>query len=273
MNCRPLLVLVVLGSAGLAVAQDLSVSTRLAQKIVSPAGGVQEEILVRSLTLFHTGRVYDYLQGTQEVTIYDGSQKKFLILHLGRKLATEITQDEVRQFLELASVQVRERIKTAKDEGSPDRIREIQVLQMQLQPTFEEIPQPKDNLLNLHSPVLDYHVETLSVEAGIVEEYLRYADATAELNSVLHPHALLPAPRQQLNQALRERQALPRQVELTIQGESPICLKAEHKWTWKLSPTDRQLIHHWEAMLKSGDLRAVPFREFQQQTLQTASRR
>lgn len=273
MSFKELAGLLLLAWAGIAQGQDLSVSTRLVQKTVSETGATQEEVLVRSLTLFHATRVYDYLQGAQEVMIFDVPQKKFLILHLGRKLATEITQDEVRQFLELASAQVRERIKTASDEGAPERVREIQVLQMQLQPTFEEVPQPRENLLNLHSPVLDYHVEYLPAEEGVVTGYLRYADAICELNSVLHPHALLPAPRQYLNQQLRTKNGVPRSVELTIQSESPICLKAEHKWTWKLSPTDRQLIHHWETLLKSGDLRTIPFREFQHQTLQTASRR
>jgi hypothetical protein len=100
-----------------------------------------------------------------------------------------------------------------------------------------------------------------------VESYLRFADAAAELNSVLHPQAALPKPRLQLNDELRKRQLLPISVDLEATLDRPLHLQARHEWTWKFQSTDRQLINGWDKQLNDATLRRVTFRQYQQESL------
>lgn len=103
----------------------------------------------------------------------------------------------------------------------------------------------------------------------VVETYLRFADATAELNSVLHPQAPLPRPRLKLNAELRQRQLLPVVVDLQADLDRPLHLQARHEWTWKFQTTDRQMISGWEAMLNDATQRRISFRQYQQESLTT----
>ena len=102
---------------------------------------------------------------------------------------------------------------------------------------------------------------------GVVESYIRFADATAELNSVLHPRAPLPKPRLQLNEELLQRQLLPVSVELEASLDAPLHLQAKHEWTWRFQSTDRQLISGWDKQLNDATLRRITFRQYQQESL------
>lgn len=83
-------------------------------------------------------------------------------------------------------------------------------MEFQLLPEFQVRSEDKARKLSLLSPRFRYdavYAEGPSPE--IVQAYLRAADWTAQLNSVLHPHSLLPEPRLRLNDELRERGVLP----------------------------------------------------------------
>ncbi len=240
---------------------------------ISLSDKAKPRVLSKSLTLFHAGKVYDYLEALEETVIHEPAQNRFLVLNRRHDLATEITHDEIRRFLGLAGTQARELIAEWQREGAA-RQADIESLEFQLVPEFHVRADEKNRKMSLLSPRFRYDA---SVAAGpspeIVQAYLKAADWTAQLNSVLHPHALLPEPRLRLNDELRERGVLPVEVELRIEGDRPLHLKAVHQWTWSLEKTDRTYIHNWETQLRSADFKLTPFRQFQQQTLTAETRK
>jgi hypothetical protein len=251
-----------------ASAQEFRIYTTV--KDLTPAAKIKPSI---SLTLFHAGKVYDYLESPEETVISEPAHNRFLVLSKRHNLATAITQDEIRRFLELAQSHARDLIKDLQREGT-ERQAAINAIEFQLVPEFEVRDDPKARKLTLFSPHLRYDVNYVTPPSPeIVPTYLKAADWTAQLNSVLHPHALLPEPRLRLNDELRKRKAIPIEVDLHIYGDRPVHLNARHDWQWKLQGNDRKLIDSWETQLRQPDFRTIPFQEFQQQTLTAASRR
>lgn len=225
-----------------------------------------------SLTIFHAGKVYDYVESAEETVIYESVHSRFLVISKRHGMATEISQDEVRRYLELAKSHARELIGEWQREGTARRAA-IAALEFQLLPEFEVEADDKAKSLSLISPQLRYDVKYAPAPSPeIVEAYLKSADWTAQLNAVLHPHALLPGPRMRLNEELRSRGVLPEQVDLQIYSDPPIHLRATHQWQWKLNPFDRQFIDQRERELRRGELKPIPFVEFQRETL-TAQRK
>ena len=66
---------------------------------------------------------------------------------------------------------------------------------------------------------------------------------------------------------------MPVEVRLSIAGEIPIQLRAEHRITWELGAKDRRFIQLWEKQLKDRNTRRVSFREYQQAMLVSLSKR
>lgn len=255
------------GLASTASAQEFRIHTTVADVT---AGAKAKPFT--SLTLFHAGKVYDYLESAEQTVVYEPTHSRFLVLSKRHDLATEISQDEIRRFLTLATSKARELIVEWQQQG-PQYDAAIRALEFQLVPEFDVTDDEKAKKLTLNSPHLRYDVTyTAAPKDQIAENYLRSADWTAQLNSVLNPRALLPEARLRVNDELRKRKAIPREVELQIFGDHPVHLKARHDWTWNLHPNDRSYIDKWESQLRRPDFRTIPFQEFQQQTL-TASRK
>ena len=142
-------------------------------------------------------------------------------------------------------------------------------------PQFEVKHDLAAQILTLHSSVLQYQVRyDKAPSPEILQAYLRTADWTAQLNSVLNPHAMLPGPRLRLNEELKKIGALPVEVELRIAGDHPVHLRAKHEWTWgELNQTNRMYIDHWESQVRKPESAPIPFREFQQKTLVSDNRK
>lgn len=222
----------------------------------------------RSLTLFHAGKVYDYVEAAREITVYDPAHRRFFIIEESLGEYAEVTFDEVRRFLELAEEKAKELtadLIRQPNRGAPDA---ADFLQVQLRPQLATRYDESAKRLRLQSPKFLYEVTcTPAPQPAVLDSYLKYADAIAELNAVLHPHSLLPAPRWQLNRDLRERNLLPLTVRRRLEFGPVSDLKAEHEWTWTLGPSERQMISHWESLLSSQVLRPVSFKQLQQNVL------
>lgn len=256
-----LLLLPLLAIAAPAQAQQFGVYTK-----VFEIDGKSDSIVARSLTIFHAGKVYDYLDGVGEVTIHDPVRKQITIVDLGRRITTDLTHDELRRFLALAEDHLKTRLSSAS--GGDLSPKATELLQFQLAPRFASQVRDNQKGLSLTSPRFRYAVDWTSADNdGTVQAYLDYADTAAMLNSVLHPHAFLPGPRLELNRELRQAGKLPVVVRLSVAAESPLELRVEHQWNWKHTAKDRDQINHWEQLLRSGALRKLPFAEFQRDTL------
>ena len=55
-------------------------------------------VISRSLTLFHAGKVSDYVDAAKEVTVFEPSHHRFTLLNERRRTVTNVAQDEVRQY-------------------------------------------------------------------------------------------------------------------------------------------------------------------------------
>jgi hypothetical protein len=96
-----------------------------------------------------------------------------------------------------------------------------------------------------------------------------YADWMARLNFVLHPQSLYPDARLSLNESLRTRNMYPTEVRLFQDTNDKSHLRAEHRISRALDSTDRMMITEWESQLKTGKLKEVTFREYQEAILIT----
>jgi hypothetical protein len=225
-------------------------------------------VVARSLTLFHAGKVYDYVDTVKEVTVYEPAHRRFTLLNERRHTITEVTQDEVRQFLSLVEQEAGKRLESAPKQIGPSQIRSLAWLKFQLLPEFGVSFNAANSRLTLSDHQNQYTADGVAPPTqGIVETYLRFADATAELNSVLHPRAVLPRPRLRLNEELRKRELLPLAVDLRADVDPPLHLEARHEWRWKFESTDRQLISSWEAQMNDQAQRRMNFRQYQQESL------
>lgn len=254
------------GQVSSAAAEEVRLYTCVRQAVP----GSEPVVISRSVTLFHAGMVYDYIDAARELIVYDPARREFSIIQEDRQLATKVSQDEIRHFMELAEQAAEDIIERAVDQG-PQEQAAAAMLKFQISPRFEEQYDPTAQQLTLKSNTLTYRVQTfVSPDLEAAAGYLRYADWISPLNSVLHPQASLPGPRLELNAALTQHQRLPLRVELTLAGPAPMQLTADHEWTWKLAGSDRELITRWQQLRQSSELKWVPLRQFQHQVL-TAS--
>ncbi len=254
-----------------ASAQEFGVYTR----VFNVAGATPKttpEVIVRSLTLFRSGIAYDTIHSAGEVTIFDPSRRRFVIVNGPRRLTTELSFEEIDKSLKKAEVATREYIAELQQKGDARSLAAAAPLLGQLDPAFSEQFDSGTATLLLPGRGFRYRVhctrtpntpniDRLAFNAAR-RRYLEYADWTAKLNYLLHPRALFPAPRISLNQALKTRKLLPLKVELRDNSAGGFHLRAEHQYHWKLTGKDRDDILHWESLRTRGTLRRVKFTEY-----------
>lgn len=254
--------------AGPVYGQDFRIYTRVYNEATTKQ--TRDAVLGRSLSLFHAGKVYDYIEnGTEsEVIIYEPSQERFTVLNTSRNLATTIHFDEVAHKMHLARQVTEDRITELETQQPPASPEVLDQLRFPLEANLVEHFDAEQQLLTLSSPFLTYSARCVQIEnQEAVDFYLQYADHIAQLNYVLHPNALFPKPRLELNRHLRRRELLPVEVRLRSSIGVESQLRAEHQVHWKLDSGDRSLIHEWESTLKSELTKSVPLNEYQRSLL------
>ena len=269
-TCVALVASLGLSAATAVTAQEIRIYTTI-RDVSGNSSAVTADhgsIVVRSLMLFHAGKVYDYIEPAREVTVYEPAHRRFTVLNPRRQLCSELTHDEIRQFLGLAEDEAQKRLAFVPEESSASSRRALEFLRFQFQPDFESNFDNTKQQLKLSADNFEYVVEGFQPETPeVVEKYLQVADWMAQFNSVLHPQSMFPAPRLKLNQELRSRGLLPLTISLKAETDPVLHLQAKHEWTWKFQKTDRQLIDNWDKQLRDPNLRKLPFREFQKEML------
>jgi len=250
-----------------ALSQDMTVYTTLS---VTGEDGTAQTV-GRSLTLFHAGKVYDFMEDAGELVVLEEQAGQFIILN-GNYTATRVEFDELNQFLQVADSETSSYITELESQTDASARQAHAWLQFQLKPQFQD-ESGASALIKLSSPLMRYDVETAGAsDPQRIEQYLTYADWAARLNFVLHPGSTFPAPRLALNAALRQRSVMPVSVTLTNRSADPFTLRADHKYQWELQPAEKSHIHKWERLLESKQLRWVSFHEYQQRLLAEAQR-
>ena len=254
-----------------ATAQEFGVYT----KVFNIAGAKDKappEVIVRSLTLFRSGKAYDTIHSAGEVTVFEPNRRRFVIINGPRRLATEVGFDEITRALKKAETTTREYVVELKRKGDPKSLAAAAPLLGQLNPDFSERFDPGSSTLLLSGRGFRYRVnctnapDTTSIDRVAFDaarrRYLEYTDWTAKLNYLLHPRALFPAPRVALNRKLKTRKLLPLTVELQDNSNSGFHLRAEHQFHWRLTGKDRDDIRHWQTLRTAKKLKTVKFNEY-----------
>lgn len=254
--CAALVLLTVTAAS----AQDFRVTTQI-HDVSSPAAARQARRapVGRSAALFHAGKVYDCLDASNQMTIFEPAQERFVILDRSRRLATTLSFEEIHAALDLAAQRAEQELDTRQGSTNRAEINSANLLRFHLHPRFREEYDASRRRLELSSPLLLYTVQCEPAgSADIVKTYLQFADWAARLNYVVNPQVQLPGPRLELNKALLRHNVLPAVVEREWRQAGGVHLKAEHKFSWKLDPHDRDMIHDWEKLLHAPDIKRVP---------------
>lgn len=272
---RCILVCLVLGSAlsSSVFGQGLRVST-----IVYDAGRLdstgREPAIASSFSLFHGGRVYDYVEAAGEVVIFEPVAKRFTVLNPDRGVYTVILFNELNRLLNARGPKTEEYIQELDARNTREAERIARMLTFQLNPTFENNFDERSGLLTLTADSWKYVVSTREWDdAEQLERYFTYTDWTARLNYILHPSSLFPEPRLELNQQLRKlNRRIPVIVKLDLRPDERRILRAEHQFIRNLTDQDHSLINTWNEALKGTTLKEVPFRSYQQTVLVSQGR-
>ena len=253
-------------TAATAAAQGLRVSTVVYDASRLDRSG-KEPVLSRSITLFHNGRAYDYVEAAGEVVVFDKASKRFTVINAGHGVFTRVAFAELQALLKNRGPQTQEYIAELQATNAPGAAKAARTLSFQLAPEFEQKFHERSGILTLRSRSLKYSVSTNGWEdADQVESYLQYADWTARLNYLLHPSAMFPEPRLALNRELRSlKSRLPVVVQLDLRPDDRMVLRAEHQFVRSLTEHDRSLIGEWDESLQQ--LQEVPLRRYQQSVL------
>jgi hypothetical protein len=247
-----------------ATAQEFRIYTRVMLLSAAPPRAEGPEIVARSVTLFHAGQVYDYIDEAGEVIVLEPAHRRYTILNLRRDLMTTLDFDELNNLLKVGRSEVESTAARLEEGGRPAVQKSARMLRFQLDPQFQEQFDAERRTLSLTSPMIRYVASCSSDPAPeVVDAWTKYADAMCRLNFVLHPSVLLPEPRLALNTALSKRRLVPTAVELQVEAESPLRLRAEHEIHWDLNAKDRSLIHDWESALKRKGTKQVTLQEYQ----------
>jgi hypothetical protein len=203
---------------------------RVESKVFS---GKDEAATSESVTLFADDRVYDFLTSPSETTVFDFPRGRIVLLDLNRKLRTELTTDKLNEFTD----QLRTRAGRQTDA----------LLKFAANPKFDE-SHTDPQWLQFSSPHMTYRVHPIRPDnPNVVQEYRKFSDWSARVNSMIRPGALPPFPRLAVNAALEREGEVPETVELTFAAQNrlvgkPTVLRSEHELTMRLLPTDRKRI-------------------------------
>lgn len=189
---------------------------------------------IESTTIFAAGLVYDYLKSPAEVTVFDPSRGRFVLLDLSRRVRTEVDLLKIHRLCE--------QIQTwAAKQSDP-------LLNFLAHPRFDEQAPEGTGRLALSSPLVSYELTTAAMPTpAISTAYRQFSDAYSELNALLNPGSRPPFARLVLNDVLDRRQQFPQEVKLTLQVGSGFSAKrtvirSQHRLATTLVEADRDRV-------------------------------
>ena len=113
--------LLVVNGLSSALAQGLRVEAQVYRIDRDPANGrVAETRLSNSVTFFHSGRVYDYVESADEVIIFEPTARRFTILNTARELVTTADFDEIKHMMEFRRTESKRYLQEFRESGRPD---------------------------------------------------------------------------------------------------------------------------------------------------------
>jgi hypothetical protein len=209
------------------VAQDFRVDNRVFLED-------KEEPEIETTTFFHGSIVYDRIKDDGEITIYDPSRERIILMDPQREVRVETTCEAIHDFIR------NYRQSLNQQEGSYIRF----LANPRFQTTFDQ----ETSLLELNSPLVTYRILTESTDEEMAVSYRQFTDWTSMLSAMTQPGATPPFARMKVNEELVSRNFLPKEIYLTLRPDgssimsSPIMLRSEHDFRSGLSESELRQI-------------------------------
>jgi uncharacterized protein YdiU (UPF0061 family) len=205
-----------------------------------------------NITLFHAAHVYDFLNQPRQITIYNLSRGRVVLVNPDRKLKAEVSQDMLETFCD--------NLRRAESQATDA------VLRFSLDPHFDEQVGQSDAERVFSSKHITYKIKLLNQSsASMAGAYRKFSDASARLNAYVNRGSLPPFPRLLVNRSLATTGHVPAEVQLTVwpgrlgTGRT-VALKSKHEYRGRLLDSDLRMIDDAGESLAQAAL--VPLTEF-----------
>jgi hypothetical protein len=264
---RHLLVIVVgwLGTAGLESAAETPAEPAafpgtLAMRVESELfAATSEQPVARSLTLFHEGVAWDFLELPDEAAAADdeGMRLVEIVLHDPARERVVVIDPVNRRKTEIPLIRL-ERLSVSL--GKWARASDDRLVRWAGGPDFTSGLREEEGRLELAGPRVRYtvsHAAADSPEAAAT--YRRFADTAILLKALLHPGGIPPFPRLAINRRLEAAAAIPAEVTLEIDARlavvagGPDRLASVHKTHPRLLSADHRLIAKAQAHVAAAE--------------------
>ena len=202
--------------------------------------GEETEPVSRTVTLFDSGVVYDFVEEEAQVAVFRPPTRsrggQFVLLDLVNEQRTEIATDRVKALM----------TKLTEWAGEQDD----DLLKFAAKPEFEESFDPDTGMLTLIGSHWNYRVATVPAEdRAALARYREFTDWYTRLNTMMQGTPP-PGPRLKLNAALQKHGVVPVEIHRLVDSEST-ALRATHLFTWRLSKKDRTRLEEARRFLAS----------------------
>lgn len=185
----------------------------------------------RSTTIFADGLVYDFLDQPAESIVLDLVGGRFALLDPTRRVRAELTTADVLAFCQ----RLQQRAATQDDP----------YLKFLAAPQFEQRYEAARNELTLSSAWMTYQLVLAEAPGPEIARQVRdFSDWYARLNALLNPGTRPPAARLAVDAALAARDAVAREVRLTVRPApgstaAPTTVRSVHRLVRPLAQADR----------------------------------
>jgi len=236
----------------LAAGTSLGVDFRVENRVFS---GGEKSPQVQSATIFLDGVAYDYLEHPKEITIFDGTNGRFICLDPVRHVRTELSAED----LESRTMQLKDWAA-----NQPDGF-----LKFLADPRFEKSLDENTGEQVFDSPWMTYRVATVRPgNPEIASQYATFSDWHGRFNTLINPGSRPPFARMIVNAELERQQLFPEEVHLTLRPKEgrllakKITLRSEHKLVRQVVESDRRQVAQTDQYM--AIFKPVTFQEYQQ---------
>ena len=218
----------------------------------------QDKPVTQTLSIFHGGKAYDFLQPANEIAIFDPVKQQITLINVSKNKACELSFNELNNWITVSRNQLEKQLQQLSGQEDVRLQQRLKLGQFLLNPKFHVFYESAQQRLKLASPYLEYNIEGTKLteksvlHASLVVQSLhRYWDLNARLNRIINPGGLPASVRSKVNEALSQHKLLPDQLTLKIRDGQPDTLQSLHRTQWNLTASDMQQVENAERFRKT----------------------
>lgn len=209
---------------------------------------------IETSTIFSDGLVFDFIGDYGEIIIYRQDTRTFTLLDPIHRIQTELTMDDVEEFLE--------RIKKILKEKDDKFCRFI------VSPQFDKSKNQDGGELLFQSKFIDYEIKTRPFEQKtIAQEFFLFSNAYSKLNIYLNPGTTTPFARLTINDELERMNLFPESFRTNVYPKGKwlfsksIKIESRHNIVRRLAEKDHGRI--MRALHFAQQFPKMPFGDYQ----------